>query len=455
MADGKKLHQYLAAVCICIGALGTGTVIGWTSNITDYLKDGKLNDLSMGDSELAWAGASMPFGAMIMCFPIGWMADWLGRKPTVLLTIIPFTIGWLNILMAKHVAMVYVGRILTGIAGGSFCVTAPLYTSEIAQTEIRGTLGTFLQLFITIGILYSNVLGYALPVFIFNIACLIVPLVFGILFFFQPESPVWDLKKGYDEKAQKSFKRFRGEEYDFTGEVQVIRKQIEEEKNMKNFWTAMKSPAAKKATLICFMLMFYQQLCGINAVMFYMKEIFISSGSSLPSHWSVIIVGVVQVIATLFAAWAVEKFGRKILLLISGGVMALSTFLLGLFFSLKNHEVLDEDGIKTIGFLPVLSLIIFILAFSIGYGPIPWLSSSELFSPDIKAKCSSAAGTFNWFLALLVTKFYLDVADSMGNDITFYIFTAISVSGVFFVMIFMPETKGKSFEDIQQELGGG
>ncbi|CAH2004017.1 unnamed protein product [Acanthoscelides obtectus] len=103
---GRKLPQFIAATCVCIGALGTGTVLGWTSNITDDLKKGKLNDLKMNDDQLGWAGSAMTLGAMVMCFPIGWIADILGRKITVLLTVFPFTIGWLLIISAQHEAMV-------------------------------------------------------------------------------------------------------------------------------------------------------------------------------------------------------------------------------------------------------------------------------------------------------------------------------------------------------------
>ncbi|KAG5875337.1 hypothetical protein JTB14_027196 [Gonioctena quinquepunctata] len=454
MSEGRKLHQYIAAACICIGSLATGTLLGWTANITDDLKSGELNSLKMNDDELGWVGSCMTLGALVMCFPSGWMADLMGRKPTVLLSIIPFTGGWLLISFAQHISMIYVGRFLVGIGGGCFSVVAPLYTSEIAQTEIRGTLGTFFQLSITMGILFSYVLGYLMPLMAFNIACLIVPLVFGVLFFFQPESPVWDLRKGKNVAAEKSFRRFRGKDYDTSNEVALIMKDIEEEKSREKFWVLMRSKAAKRANLICFGLMFYQQLSGINAVMFYSGEIFIASGSTLSHDFSVIIIGVVQVIATVFSSWAIEKAGRKLLLILSASFMALSTFFLGLFFTLKNYELLDKKGIEMIGFLPVLSLVIFIIAFSIGFGPIPWLASSEIFSPDIKSKCSSAVATWNWILAFFVTKFYLNFADSIGNDITFYIFTVITITGIFFVLFLLPETKNKTFEDIQKEIGG-
>ncbi|CAG9836298.1 unnamed protein product [Diabrotica balteata] len=453
MSQAKKLPQYFAAVCVCIGAWGTGTAIAWTSNITEELKKGELNNLKIGNDQLGWIGSLMTLGAMCMCFPIGWLADKLGRKPTVLLTIVPFSVGWLMIIFGNKIALIYVARFLIGVAGGSFCVTAPMYTSEIAQTEIRGTLGTFFQLFITIGILYCGVFGFALSLKLFNWACFAVPIIFGILFAFQPETPIYDLRTGKPEKAERSFNKLRGKDYDHTGEVNIILADIENEKKMISFMEAMKTKAAKKSTLICFMLMFYQQLSGINAVMFYSQDIFHSAGSTLKDSYCVIILQFIQVLATVVSAWAVDRFGRKILLMISAGFMSFSTGLLGIFFSLKDHKVVTEDGIKSIGFIPIFSLTIFIIAFSLGFGPIPWLASSEMFSPEIKSKCSSAAATFNWFLAFLVTKFYFVLAQGLGTDVTFYIFTIISATAVFFVLFIIPETKGKTFAEIQHELG--
>ncbi|XP_057662768.1 facilitated trehalose transporter Tret1-like [Diorhabda carinulata] len=450
-SGGKKLPQYIAAVCICIGAWGTGTAISWTSNITNDLKDGKLNDIKMGDDEIGWVGSLMTLGAMCMCFPIGWIADLIGRKPTVLLTIIPFTIGWLMILFGSNIVMIYIARFLIGLAGGGFCVMAPMYTSEIAETDIRGTLGTFFQLFITIGILYCGVLGYLLALTAFNVACLVIPIIFGVLFVFQPESPRYDLIKGRTDKAENAYKRLRGKDYDYSGEMKALTADIETEAKLPGFLESMKTKAAKKSTLICFALMFYQQLSGINAVMFYSQEIFRSAGSTLKDSYCTISIQVIQVIATLVASWAVEKFGRKILLMISAFFMALSTGLLGLFFSLKDRELIDD--VSSIGFIPIISLNVFIIAFSLGFGPIPWLASSEMFSPEIKSKCSSAAATFNWFLAFIVTKFYFIFASNLGADVTFYIFTIISATAVVFVLIVVPETKGKTFAEIQAELG--
>lgn len=455
MGEAKRLPQFFAAISVCIGAFSLGTVIAWTANITDELKAGKLNDIIMDNTQLGWVGSLMPLGAVIACFPVGFLQDTIGRKKTALLTVIPYLLGWCLITFASNVEMVYAGRFLSGVGGGSFCVVAPVYNSEIAEVEIRGMIGTFFQLFITVGILYVQVLGYIFSMFWYNIACLIIPIIFGVLFVFQPESPVTDIKKGNDAGAEKSFNRLRGTDYDHSGEVNAIKKAIEEERNRKNFFEAMKAKSAKRATLICLMLMFYQQLSGINAVMFYASIIFIDAGSTLEDKLCTISIGIVQVFATVVSALVVDRFGRKILLIISAFFMGVGTFFLGLFFSLKNHKVLDRDSLETIGWLPVLSLNIFIIAFSLGFGPIPWLASGEMFTEDIKGKLSATAATFNWLLAFGVTKLYPTCAENLGNDITFYFFTAILVSAVFFILAGIPETKGKTEAEIKEMLGGG
>ncbi|XP_050304706.1 facilitated trehalose transporter Tret1-like [Anthonomus grandis grandis] len=449
-AEAKKLPQYFAAVSICIGAMGTGTVIGWTSNISDELTDGSLNNIKL---DLSWAGAIMCLGAMCTCIPIGILADKIGRKLCVLFTIIPFIIGWVLIILTKHVAMFLVGRFLTGFAGGSFCIVGPLYTSETSQKEIRGTLGTFMQLFITIGILFSNGLGWALDVLYFSIMCAIVPAVFGILFVFQPESPIYLLKKGKKDRALKAYQRLRGSEYDPSEEVGEIEKHVAKEEELKGqFWTTLKTKPGWKSSIICFSLMFYQQLSGINAVMFYSGAIFKDAASSVQSELCVTIVGAVQVVATVFSSWSVEKLGRKVLLMVSAGVMALSTLLMGIYFLLKDKELVDEETIKSIGWLPLLALTLFIIAFSFGYGPIPWLASAEIFPPAIMAMMSSLAGMFNWFCAFIVAVGYEPLSKAVGSYVTFFIFTIISATAVFFVLIVMPETKGKTFQEIQEEL---
>ncbi|XP_019870659.1 facilitated trehalose transporter Tret1 isoform X1 [Aethina tumida] len=451
----RKLPQYVAALSVCLGAVAAGTVLGWTSNIGDPLEKGDLNDVTADkDNQQGWIGSWMTLGAMIMCFPIGYLCDLLGRKLTMLLLIVPFTVGWLLIIFCANIEMIYVGRFILGLAGGSFCVSAPLYTSEIAEDAIRGTLGTFFQLLLVVGILMSNIMGAYVEIKAFSIICAIIPIIFGLVFFFQPETPVYLAKKGKYDEAKKSLERFRGPAYKCDIELEEIKKALEEEKNNKvSFMESLKTTASKKAILICFGLMFFQQLSGVNAFVFYTGNIFTTTGSSIDPSQATIYVGAVQLVATFVSSQVVDRFGRRVLLMFSDFFMMIASLVLAIYFSIKPN--LTQEEIENIGWIPISSLIIFFIVFSLGYGPIPWLASSELMPQEIKANASSAAATFNWFLAFLVTKFYADLSNALNEYGPFYIFSAISLAGTAFVYFLLPETKGKSQAEIQLELSGG
>ncbi|GJQ70736.1 hypothetical protein Trydic_g669 [Trypoxylus dichotomus] len=454
-SNASKLPQYIAAVSVCLGSVAAGTVLGWTANIGVDLEQGNFRNITASTEEQGWIGSFATLGALVMCFLTGFLCNLIGRKWTMLSLVVPFTLGWLLLVFAENVDMLYAGRFFTGLAGGAFCVSAPLYTSEISETEIRGRLGSFFQLFLTVGILLAYLFPLFSDIFLHSLLCGIIPLIFGVVFIIQPETPVHLLNKGKDDLARTALQKLRGEDYDIDPEISLIKALIQEEKeNDVPIIEVLKTRAAKKATLICFSLMFFQQLSGINAVIFYTGDIFEASGIAMESQHATVIVGSVQVVATFCSSMVIDKLGRKILLLISDGFMALSTILLGVYFTLKDRELTDADTLETLGFLPILALCIFIIVFSLGFGPIPWLISSELFPSEIKAVASSAAGTFNWFLAFLVTRFYLDLKEAIGGDITFYIFSGISILGTLFVLLVIPETKGKTMEEIQDMLNG-
>ncbi|KAJ8911433.1 hypothetical protein NQ315_005966 [Exocentrus adspersus] len=453
--QGKKLPQYIAALAVCLGSVAAGTVLGWTSNITDKLQNSELNDVAIDSDAQGWIGSFATIGGMVMCFPIGYICDLIGRKWGCLMTVIPFSVGWLLIILADNVAMIYVGRFLTGLAGGAFCVAAPIYTSEIAEKEIRGTLGSFFQLLLTVGILLSYIIGAYMSPRDVSIVCAVIPIIFAVVFFFQPETPVYYMKNNKPDEALSSLRRLRGSSYNSENEIKEIKEALDQDASIKvSFFQAATTTASKKALFICFGLMFFQQMSGINAVIFYTGDIFTAAGSSLAPSTATILVGVMQVVATFVSSVTVDRFGRKVLLFGSIVFMMLSGLLLGVFFTLKDRDVLDADGIDKISFLPILSLIVFISAFSLGFGPIPWLISAELMPEEIKSTACSAAATFNWLLAFIVTRFYGNLKEAIGGDATFYIFAGISMVGIAFVFIIIPETKGKSFTEVQAILSG-
>lgn len=449
----RKFKQYSAAFAATLSALAAGTVLAWTSPILTELEAGKYRDIKLDSNQIGWIGSFVTLGGMVMCIPTGFICDLLGRKKTLLLLFIPFTIGWLLIIFASNVLMLYFGRLITGTAAGACCVAAPLYTSEIAHKSLRGTLSSYFQLMVTVGIFLAYLVGkYLTPVY-FTIWCTSVPFIFVVCFAIQPESPVYLIKRGKYEEAKQALIILRGRHYTIDTELVEIEGFLKANTQITVSLTqTLRQRSVIKSFVISSSLMFFQQFCGINTIILYTTEIFKASRVHLDANTASIIVGLFQVVATFVASLVIDKLGRRILLFVSSLFVTISIFFLGVYFSLKNRSGIDEDVLGKLGFLPVSALCVFMVAYSLGLGPIPWVISSEIFPTEIKSIASSTAGTFNWFLAFVLTRFYLQICDYIGQDSTFYIFGFASMIGIFFVYIFVPETKGKTVSEIQAEL---
>lgn len=450
----KRLPQYTASLASTLGALAAGMVLGWSSSAGDNgVKLQQVYGIPITENEFSWISSISTLGSAAICIPIGILADFIGRKHSMLLMVVLFSLGWLLIIFANSVTMFCIGRFVTGLSGGAFCVAAPMYAAEIAEKEIRGTLGAYFQLLLTTGILLSYILGNFVDMRVLSIISGIVPLIFFAVFILMPESPIYYLKKGNDDLARKNLIRLRGAQYDVDGELQIHKNAMEEDsKNMVPFWTVAKSRATIKAFIIAYGLMLFQQLSGVNAVIFYTNSIFQKAGSSLDSGYSTIIVGAMQVAAAFVSSLVVDRVGRKILLLMSIIFMCITSCALAVYFYLDKNA--DRETVNSITWLPLVSVCVFIIMFNMGFGPVPWTMVGEIFAPEVKSVVAGSACLFNWILAFIVTKFFNDLTTGIGLDATFWLFSGICLIGCTFVIILVPETKGKSLEQIQRELNG-
>lgn len=324
-----------------------------------------------------------------------------------------------------------------------------MYIGEIAEASIRGTLGSFFQLFLTVGILFTYAIGAGVNWQILSIICGVIPVIFGIAFFFVVETPQYLLKKDKLKDAEKNLRWLRGSDYDVSSELEVMQKEVENALQNKASLTDLVTNKANRKALICSLgLMFFQQFSGINAVIFYTVPIFESAGSTLSASVSAIIVGVMQVIFTVVSSLLIDKAGRRILLLVSCITMGICLIVLGVYFKLQ----FDKTDVSNIGWLPLLSLVIFIVAFSIGFGPIPWMMMGELFSSECKGIASGIAVMLNWILVFVVTKIFPTMIATIHSHNTFWVFAGFMGGALIFTYFVIPETKGKTNAQIQAEL---
>ncbi|RZC32513.1 facilitated trehalose transporter Tret1 [Asbolus verrucosus] len=276
----------------------------------------------------------------------------------------------------------------------------------------------------------------------------ILPVVFVSSFSFMPETPVYLYTKGRVQEARNSLAYFRGRTYSLDDELAKIAEDIgEAASNKAKLSDLISCKATMNGLIISLGLMAFQQLSGINSVLFYAGNIFAETGSSMSPEASAVLVGTVLVIATLLSTVLIDRTGRKILLFVSALVMCVCLVTLGVYFHLEQTRDLAYLSI-----LPLVCLAVFIVAFSIGLGPIPWIMLGEIFTPKSKGIASSISAASNWILAFTVTNQFQNMKDHFGIGVTFLIFGCISGIGTIFVGLLVPETRGKDIDQVQNLL---
>jgi len=267
-----------------------------------------------------------------------------------------------------------------------------------------------------------------------------------------PESPVYLIIENRELEAIKSYKWLRGSAYDPSAEIEELKEQILSDKKQQiSLKEAFSKRESKRALAIGFGSMVFQQFSGINIVIFYATVIFQAAETDIDSDISTIIIGAVNVAAMFTSTMLVDKAGRKLLLLISIIVMTITLTTLGIFFYIQDNH---PDKAVNIGWLPITSLCVYIIAFALGFGPIPWIIASELYSKAINPIAAPVSGSFNWMLAFVITATFGYISDGIGIGQTFWLFSGLSFLGILFVIFLVPETKGKSFAEIQRMLRG-
>lgn len=271
MSQTVRWPQYVAGLTAAGGGLAVGTALGWSapaaSRVSQYFP--------VTESEMSWVASIITLGCAISCLPIGILMKKFGRKWTMISLVAPFMVGWILVIFAQNFAMLLIGRLVIGIAGGAFCVSAPQYSAEIAEKEIRGTLGSFFQLMIITGILFVYLIGPYMQLFWTNIICATIPLIFGAVFFFMPESPVYLLIEKRDDEAIQALKWLRGSTYDPKDEIESLKRDLfENDDQQMTMREAFSKRSSIVSTIISAGLMFFQQMSGINVVIFYATIIF-------------------------------------------------------------------------------------------------------------------------------------------------------------------------------------
>ncbi|MBE1552169.1 sugar porter (SP) family MFS transporter [Mycobacterium sp. OAS707] len=435
------------AVIAAIGGLLFGYDTGVISGALLYIRD----DLHANDFEQEAIVSAVLLGAMLGAAGAGYLADRISRRWTKVIAGSVYIVGAIGCAVSVNAAMLIGFRFLLGLAVGTASFVSPLYIAEMSPPRIRGGLVSFNQLAITSGILIAYLTNFAFKDvagdwrWMLGVAA--VPgaaLAVGMLSV--PQTPRWLVGAGRRDQARRVLTRLRDGDprADVDAEMRDIVRANQRQRRASLRDLAGKS--LRPMLLIGVVLAVSQQFVGVNTVIYYAPTILADTGlSNSGSLARTVAVGVTNLVFTIVAVLLLDRVGRRKLLI--GGTVGIvcGLLVLAVFFT---SATLQRDA----GYLALAGLLIFIASFAIGLGPVFWLMISEIFPIGVRSAAMSVCTIINWGANFLVAQTFLTLGNAITRQGLFYLYAALAVASVLFFVAKIPETQGRSLEDVQAQL---
>lgn len=391
-----------------------------------------------------FATGSLALGAILGCFIAGKVSDSLGRRKGLLIAAAVFGVSSLAMALAWNRDVFIVARSIAGIGVGMASMLSPMYIAEISPAHLRGRMVAINQLTIVIGILVTNFVNYTLRDagddawrWMFGLG-FIPSAVFFIGALKLPESPRWLIKAGQHIKAESILSKIGGSHFakESVGSIQQSLKG-----QGKSNYGSLLNKAVLPAVIIGIILAMFQQLCGINVVFNYTSRIFESIGASRDDQLlQMVFIGGINLVFTLLAMLLVDKLGRKPLMLIGAGGLAILYIVV--------VQLLASGSMYVSWFLLAA-----IGTYAISLAPVTWVLISEIFPTNVRGTATAVAVIFLW-AAYFVLVFTFPILFEKFKDDTFYFYSAVCLLGFFFVLFKVKETKGKTLEEMEGIMRG-
>jgi sugar porter (SP) family MFS transporter len=424
-----------------LGGLLFGYDTGVVSGALLFLKD-DFPGISSLQKELVTS--LLLAGAAVGAIGAGRVADRIGRQPTILITALIFAIGVLDAAFSPTFILLLAAQVVIGLAVGSASMVVPMYIGEAAPPESRGRLVSFNQLALSTGILLSYLVDYALSGsgdwrLMFGVACVPAALLFlGMLF--QPESPVWLVTRGRTAEARRVLGRLRHPDVvddELASMMSGVRRQRAPARELLR-------PGLRPALVLGLLLAVFQQVTGINTVIYYaptlLSEVGLGSSAALLAN---VASGVVNVGMTMVAIRLLDRVGRRTLLITGSCGMAVALLTIALTFLVGGSGLPGPAALVAIA-----ALLAYIGSFAIGLGPVFWLLISEIYPADVRASAMSAAASANWAANFVVTISFLTLLNTISEAGTFLLFAFLTLVAIAYFWRRVPETRGLRLEDI-------
>lgn len=450
--------QYMLLVVAALSVFIAGTWLAWPSPALRKILD-KETDLELSSESFSWIVALMDFGNALSPIPCGYLADCLGRKHTLLLTAFLYIGTWLLAIFGTSAGCLYIARLGAGLGKGVAFTVVPMYLGEIASVQIRGALSTVFTGLLYSGILFEYCVGPFVTYNVLNAVSLTVPVLFFFAFLCMPDSPYFLLMKGRVDQARKALAWFRHTDEnnetlkkELDEMVNQVQKEMQDRRSYANLLT---EPGNRKALAIVLFLSAFQRFGGVSPQLAYTAITLPKTGGYFGPETYMIVFGAVMMVGNFVSTDLMDTWGRKPLLIVSCATCAVFTAVSAVFY----WSAGPANDTESLNWIPYMSFVLYGVSYGTGIGVIPTTYVGELFPTNVKSFASAIAAIFFAAASFFINKFYPFVKDEYGVHYMFVFFTLSSVASVVVTALFVFETKGKTFAQIQNELhkrrGGG
>ena len=433
-----------AAIIAAIGGFLFGYDTGVIGGALLFIK----KDLDLGKQQQQFVVAVLLIGAMVGAVCSGYLADRISRRYTKMISGTVYTIGALGLAFSQGFWEIIASRFWLGLAVGTASFVSPMYISEIVPKRIRGGVTSFNQLMITSGILLAYVADWGFKGFannwrwMFGVGA-IPGIALAVGMYFMPFSPRWLVEQGREDEARDVLRRFGRDEEEREVEIDQIGEVSQRELDLRD----LLRPAVRPMLIVGVGLAVFQQIVGVNTVIYYTPTILEYTGiHNAGALQQTMFVGLTNVVFTIVAILLLDTLGRKFFLITGTACLTAALVGLGVFFEVGWLQ-------QNAGWMALACLLVYIMGFAVGLGPVFWLMISEIFPLRMRGPAMAVCTFFNWTLNFAISFTFLSLVDLITKSGTFWLYAAFGICALAFYGWIVPETKDRSLEEIEQDLG--
>lgn len=434
-----------------LSVMMAGTSFGWPSPVLAKLANGKLTMVATNEQQ-SWMIALLELGNLLSPIPFGLLVDVVGRKPCLLLTGPLYIVSWLMVLCSQTIGVLYWVRLLQGACIGIITTVAPIYIGEIAGDGIRGALSTFFNGMLNAGILYVYCIGPLVTYDMLTYFSLLVPCVFFVTCLWIPESPYYYVLKKDDKKAHESLVWLQGEAESEIVAHELMHIKAEVKSDLQNKGSVndlFGSQCSRKAFLIVQIVAAADVLSGMTTVLAYASSTFAHADTenTLSPDQFTMLLGVLIFCTTFITGYLVDKLGRRPLLLFSCFGCGAFELVTGMYYYKQWGSVTSLGA-----WIPFTAIGSFAVIYSIGLGPLLPTLQGEMFPSNVRGLASAITSVTLTVISFIGLKMYQVITDRWGIHVNYFIYGSGCLVSFLLIYRFLPETKGKTFAQIQSDI---